>query len=255
MVFRLSIRRVARVPIFRPHRPSASVRWNSTVVENPPEPSAEKTEQKEAPKPSEPSNPQHHYSSHAQATREIDLDRIQNSLAKVNTFKKKNAGDKSAHVLIYEINAGGVGAYKQMTLKELLSYVNYEAHHLDAGASTITTEISKVVKSGFSSFFGSAPPEVHKPEPPKEVNPHVPTPHPHHMVYNTGSELSLRDLHRLDYLFNLNEEKSLLVRRHSVLFAMDPVRAIVMANRLLILAPSEDDPLIEIIANYMKGTL
>ncbi len=77
----------------------------------------------------------------------------------------------------------------------------------------------------------------------------------HHSVYNTGSELSLRDLHRLDYLFNLNEEKSLLVRRHAVLFAMDPVRAVVMSNRLLILAPEDNDPLIDLIDQYMKGTL
>lgn len=38
--------------------------------------------------------------------------------------------------------------------------------------------------------------------------------------YSAASELRLRDLRRLDFQFNPNEEKSILIRRHVVLFAM-----------------------------------
>eukprot|EP01034_Spumella_vulgaris_P025879 gene25879-32385_t len=70
--------------------------------------------------------------------------------------------------------------------------------------------------------------------------------------FSAVSELRLRDLRRLDYQFNPNEEKSVLIRRHAVLFAMDPMRAVVMTNRLILIVPSGADSLISILDKYMK---
>ena len=42
----------------------------------------------------------------------------------------------------------------------------------------------------------------------------------HNKAYDSVRELRLRDLRRLDFQFNPNEEKLILIRRHAVLFAM-----------------------------------
>lgn len=71
--------------------------------------------------------------------------------------------------------------------------------------------------------------------------------------YSAVSEVSLRDLRRLDFLFNPNEEKSVLIRRHAVLIAMDPLRAVIMADRLLLIVPDGADELISWLDKHMKG--
>ena len=71
--------------------------------------------------------------------------------------------------------------------------------------------------------------------------------------YSAVSEVNLRDLRRLDFLFNPNEEKSVLIRRHAVLIAMDPLRAVIMADRLLLIVPDGADELISWLDKHMKG--
>ena len=73
--------------------------------------------------------------------------------------------------------------------------------------------------------------------------------------YSAVSEVSLRDLRRLDFLFNPNEEKSVLIRRHAVLIAMDPLRAVIMADRLLLIVPDGADELISWLDKHMKGEI
>jgi hypothetical protein len=70
--------------------------------------------------------------------------------------------------------------------------------------------------------------------------------------YDATGSLRLRDLRRLDFQFNPNEERSVLIRRHAVLFAMDPIRAVVMSNRLILIVPDGADSLLSILDQYMK---
>lgn len=72
--------------------------------------------------------------------------------------------------------------------------------------------------------------------------------------YNVINNLRLRDLRRLDFKFNPSEEKSVLIRRHTVLMAMDPLRAVIMADRLILIVPDGADSLISVLDQHMKGT-
>eukprot|EP00600_Ochromonadales_sp_CCMP1393_P000073 CAMPEP_0174982286 /NCGR_PEP_ID=MMETSP0004_2-20121128/16409_1 /TAXON_ID=420556 /ORGANISM="Ochromonas sp., Strain CCMP1393" /LENGTH=824 /DNA_ID=CAMNT_0016234221 /DNA_START=61 /DNA_END=2535 /DNA_ORIENTATION=+ len=72
------------------------------------------------------------------------------------------------------------------------------------------------------------------------------------VIYNVIGELRLRDLRRLDFQFNPNEERSVLIRRHAVLFAMDPMRAVVMATKLILIVPEKAEALVDILERYMK---
>ena len=96
-------------------------------------------------------------------------------------------------VLMYEMTSDGKSEYQSRTLRELLNYVNIEAKTIDSQSNSNSKRFSEDI-----------------------------------IEHSAVSELRLRDLRRLDYQFNPNEEKSVLVRRHAVLFAMDPLRAVVM---------------------------
>lgn len=190
-------------------------------------------------------------------SKDIDIDRLRDSLLKVNNFSKKKSSEEC--LLFYEIHSNGVNIYRQMNLREVLDNVNEEARTIDSTKTKTSTKIKHVVKQAINTLFDEVT------EAPMDDNHKHNNKHNHRNsdvnqfhkdvndVYNQGHELSMRDVHRLDYLFNLNEEKAILIRRHAVLFSMDPVRAIVMANRILLLAPSECDPVNEVIAHFMKG--
>jgi magnesium transporter len=77
--------------------------------------------------------------------------------------------------------------------------------------------------------------------------------HSTHFSINTFvSVLKLRDLRRLDFNFNPNEEKSFLVRRHIVLFAMDPLRAVIMWNKVILLVPQGADSILHRLSNNLN---
>jgi magnesium transporter len=46
-----------------------------------------------------------------------------------------------------------------------------------------------------------------------------------------------RDLRRLDFIFSPIDEPSVWVRRHAVLFSFDPIRAVVMSSRIIVIIP------------------
>jgi hypothetical protein len=161
---------------------------------------------------------------------------------------------------MYEIRDTGESSYKSMTLRELLQHV-----YLDTGEECVGTGDAGEEKVG-SPFAAEGGTEC-------------------------VGELRLRDLRRLDFLFNPNEERALLVRRHVVLFAMvssawsecfnpsiratprpqhhafadkalrllylhaqDPVRALVMARRLVLIVPDGADSLLAMLDGYMRDS-
>lgn len=66
------------------------------------------------------------------------------------------------------------------------------------------------------------------------------------------SDIRLKDLRRLDYQFNSDEEKSIIVKKHCVLFAMDPLRAIVMSDVVILVVPAGADSLISMLEQSMR---
>lgn len=67
--------------------------------------------------------------------------------------------------------------------------------------------------------------------------------------------IQLRDLKILDINLNPTVETTILVRRHCLIFAMDPIRAVIFHDRLLIIVPLENElgSIPFLLAEYVKG--
>jgi hypothetical protein len=61
------------------------------------------------------------------------------------------------------------------------------------------------------------------------------------------SNVNYRDLRRLEYKMYPGEAPCILVRRHCVLFLFDPLRAVVLADRLLLVVPDGADSLLHLL--------
>ena len=56
---------------------------------------------------------------------------------------------------------------------------------------------------------------------------------------STALDLRIRDLRILDVNFHPSNVYSIIVRKHSVLLSLDPFKAVVMADRIIILVPPQ----------------
>ncbi len=72
-------------------------------------------------------------------------------------------------------------------------------------------------------------------------------------VNSSVLNLRLRDLRRLDFSINPNEELTVQVRRHVVLFSVDPIRAIITHKKLRIIVPPGADSIMKFLEDYMQG--
>ena len=61
------------------------------------------------------------------------------------------------------------------------------------------------------------------------------------------SYITLKDIRTLDFQFTPQEDPSVFVRRHAVIISMDPLRAVVMSDRMILLVPEGADTLIELV--------
>jgi magnesium transporter len=68
-----------------------------------------------------------------------------------------------------------------------------------------------------------------------------------------GGHLHPRDMRRLVTPFSLSNEPELIVRRHVMLLNFDPLRAIILRDRLLVLVPDGADSLLETLENRVRG--
>ena len=67
------------------------------------------------------------------------------------------------------------------------------------------------------------------------------------------SKIQHRDLRRLEYSFNPLGEPAVLIRRHAVLVSFDPLRAVVMADRLIVIIPDGADQILELLEKNLNG--
>lgn len=68
-----------------------------------------------------------------------------------------------------------------------------------------------------------------------------------------AGQLQYRDLRRLEYEFTPQEDPTVLVRRHAVLVSLDPLRAVILADRLILIVPDGADNLIELLTKQMQA--
>ena len=67
------------------------------------------------------------------------------------------------------------------------------------------------------------------------------------------SEIQYHDLRYLENQFHTHEEPTVLVRKHAVLISLNPLRAIVTADRMILIVPDGADSLLHMLHDYMHG--
>ena len=177
------------------------------------------------------------------ALMEADVDMITTELRKTfySVHRKKGSThlrhDAGEPVLMLEMTSEGVNSFKQMQLRELLDYVNNLAKETDQkhggfgfppcgyGARDVNANASSLASTAIAeSAYCSA------------ANP-----------------LRLRDLRRLESNLNvaMGSDSTILVRWHCVLFALDPIQALIMNDRLILIVPDGADSLLSIIEDHI----
>ena len=151
------------------------------------------------------------------------------------------AHEKQPLICMREIISNGRNSLIETTLSQLLSLVNTAATNIDTGGHENLDGksfsefrgngfiVKKTASSGFKDTLS---------------------------LHNKSVAISLlgRDLRRLDFDSHPNEEPSVRVRRHAVLFSVDPIRAIIMSTRIIIIVPPGGmDQILEIVEKYMSG--
>jgi hypothetical protein len=173
------------------------------------------------------------------AMKEEDKMDMSKSLSTLNPFTQKRHSDQQIFVYMREVLATGEVNTIQRSLWELLEDVNTLADHLNSGDS------SSLGKS-FSSFTTNQRGEIS------------------HRIMRSYDEssastavpLRLRDLRRLDFETNPSEEPSILVRRHALVVTADPIRAVVMSSRVVVIVPPGGmDSILDILSKYILGEM
>jgi len=174
---------------------------------------------------------------------EADVDMITTELRKTfySIHRKKGSThlrhDAGEPVLMLELTSEGVNAFKQMQLRELLDYVNNLAKEVDqkhGGHGFPQSSYNARDNTNSSSLVNSAIDES--------------------AYCSAANPLRLRDLRRLEsnlHTVAMGSESTILVRWHCVLFALDPIQALIMNDRLILIVPDGADTLLSIIEDHI----
>ena len=73
------------------------------------------------------------------------------------------------------------------------------------------------------------------------------------LQFTTGGYLHPRDLRRLTSPFSASNEPELMVRRHVILCNFDPLRAIILRDRLLVIVPDGADSMLAELERRVRG--
>lgn len=141
-------------------------------------------------------------------------------------------------ICMREITSNGRSSLIETTQSQLLSLVNNAAASIDVGGhenleGKSFSEFPAKAKKTASSRYAATLNLQHK---------------------SVAIGLLGRDLRRLDFDSHPSEEPSIRVRRHAILFSVDPIRAIIMSTRIVIIVPPGGmDQILEIVEKYMLG--
>lgn len=165
-----------------------------------------------------------------------DVQVVSQSVSYMNPFLAKRANEKQQLVFMREILATGEITSMEISLRQLLSSVNNVADSIDAG------DIDRLESKSFGNNSDSSD------------NLNTTRLIDSKRKQSATINLRVRDLRRLDFNFNPNEEPSIWVRRHAVLFSVDPIRAVIMGSRIVIVVPPGGmDQILDIVERYMRG--
>lgn len=166
----------------------------------------------------------------------LDVQVVRESMSYMNPFLARRATEKQQLVFMREVLATGEITSLEISLRQLLGCVNSVADSIDARDGE-GKDLKTFGTSSPESFFKLA---VSRPVVPD--------------AQSATINLRVRDLRRLDFNFNPNEEPSIWVRRHAVMFSVDPIRAIIMGSRVVIIVPPGGmDQILNILERFMGG--
>lgn len=165
---------------------------------------------------------------------------ISQALSQINHSQLHESGgyDKHSLICMREVLSTGQSALIESTLKQLL-------HLIEKCTDTKSIDAISFATLNDPKFNASA--EYDEGQAVKNS-----------AAYYTSCVPSLlgRDLRRLDYDSYPNEEPSIRIRKHSILFSIDPIRAIIMSTRMIIIVPPGGmDQILEIVENYTGGEI
>ena len=174
-----------------------------------------------------------------------DLDIVRTALVHVHhsQLHESDPHDKNQHICMREILPGGSSVLIEACLKQLLIVLNKSAEKFD---ENLSEELEgKSILSIFSDHS-----QVH------QHSNRLPAYRMKPQIASVIPSLLSRDLRRMDFVSHPNEEPSIRVRKHVVLFSVDPIRAIIMSSRIIILVPPGGmDQILKIVESYMEGEL
>jgi hypothetical protein len=180
------------------------------------------------------------------------------------SFEAKSEIPKADEILMLELTAEGGQEFKTMRLRELLEYVNEHARAIDAsgGGYGVGKQKDKTMARAESSVSlthstsGSMDGDAAASTASSNNNGgggggggggNGLEPLPYCSAVNP---LRLRDLRRLESRYD-GAESTLLVRWHAVLLSLDPIMAIIMTNRIILLVPDGADSLLAIVEEHV----
>jgi len=139
-----------------------------------------------------------------------------------------------------------------MTLRCLYDYV------LKIVTSRRLVTVDKKIKGNTSDAQGDSKTQYLSPGYDKSTEPNPSqnmTADGTHVTYRErlGGYLHPRDMRRLVFPFSVSNEPELIVRRHVMLLNFDPLRAIVLRDRLLILVPDGADSILITLERALRG--
>jgi hypothetical protein len=115
--------------------------------------------------------------------------------------------------------------YKQMSLKDLLHYVYEVIDHQACEKHTGLNHPSELAVSAQDRY---------------------------RYYMSRANALKFRDLRSLDYESHLNLDPSILIRRHVIVMILDPIRALIMKDRLIFIVPPGADMMLLSIDQHMR---
>ena len=160
------------------------------------------------------------------------LAELTDSLQYINPFAAKRHADMHHPVYMREILATGKSCSLDLSLRQLQAGVNRAADNIDRGGDDA---IDSVRHSFSDPSFAPSPQKTSKFNIPFRSNTIEIIDDPDASL--GAIQLRIRDLRRLDFNLNPSEEPSFWVRKHAVLISIDPIRAVVMASRIIIIVP------------------
>jgi hypothetical protein len=172
-----------------------------------------------------------------------DLDIVRKALVHVHhsQLHDNEVHDKNQFICMREVLPGGSSVLIEACLKQLLVVLNKSADKFDGKLSDDLEG-----KSIMSAIADQS--DAH------EQGIRVPAYRMKSLIPSVIPSLLSRDLRRMDFVSHPNEEPSIRVRKHAVLFSVDPIRAIIMSSRIIILVPPGGmDQILKIVETYMEG--